>query len=147
MNTPGPFYTYESDWALLGPSAAPDFVAIDAEERDIVFRQPFTHADITTVRRAADCDPFDGYAADGNQHWTVAEVRAWWARRDELREYIRSTFMPSRWRHASERPRLERIGAAWLLHFDTEVHGYLRAYCAFLDTRVWPTARQRLPEL
>lgn len=83
LNVPGPFYGAETDTCATGPIEAPKNVLLDAEGMEFVFRQPSTLDELTGVIYAAICDPFAGYGADGNDHWTTSMVREWWNMRDE----------------------------------------------------------------
>ena len=35
-------------------------------------------------------DPFEAYGCDGDDHWTLAEIRGWWADRDRVARWIES---------------------------------------------------------
>lgn len=147
MNTPGPFYTHEPDFALLGPTCAPDLVGFDHDDCDVYFRQPLDASQLASAIKAADCDPFGGHAADGNAHWTIPEVRAWWSRRNELAEYIRGRIQNPNWPFERELPLILRFLGAWLHHLDNEMHAWLRTYCFFLDNRRWPSPPESLPDV
>lgn len=135
MNTPGPIYTGKSDFVLMGPTIASNFVALDDEQVDVVFRQPVTEADLGEVLQAADSDPFGGYACDGNTHWTIGDVREWWHRVPEIRRHIEDHLLNDTWyQHPSEVPMLRRIGQAWAAFLDTDAEPYARTYCHFLET-------------
>ena len=78
FNIPGPFYGAETDTSATGPNEAPHNVMLDEDGQEFVFRQPTTAAELRQVIGAALCDPFLGYAADGDDHWNVRLIREWW---------------------------------------------------------------------
>jgi len=148
MNTPGPVYTADSDFALLGPTNVPEHVALDDERIDIVYRQPCTLAEASRVIRAASIDPFTGYACDGNKFWTPDGVREWWARRGEILRHIEENLMSdSWWGFPCELPVVHTVATSWKTFLKSRAEEYLRKYCYFLDTGKWPSAGDHLPDL
>ena len=93
MNTPGPVYTADADFALMGPTDVPEPIALDDEGIDVVFRQPCTLAEATRVIEAGRIDLLGGDACDGNRFWTPDGVREWWARRGERLRHITENLM------------------------------------------------------
>jgi len=147
MNTPGPFYTGQADFVLMGPTCSPDYVALDDEMVDIVFLQPITIVDFDAVMEAADCDPFGGYACDGNEHWTVEALREWWRRVPEIREHITTHLLVPGWYSHPRDPLVNRVGAAWLRFLDEDAMAWGREYSFFLDSARWPEEDEALPDL
>ena len=84
MNTPGPIYCGQSDNCGTGPAEAPDNVHGDAEGHEVIYRQPVNLLELEQVINAANCDPWGGYGADGNLHWTYETIKQWWAGRGTL---------------------------------------------------------------
>lgn len=70
-------------------------------------------------------DPYDGFAWDGNDHWTPALVRQWWVARNE---------------------RVDLIGEP-VDYPEAEMAYDLRRYLYFLDAGHYPAAGILLPEL
>src|SRR5688572_7007151 len=93
MNTPGPIYGAGTDTCGTGPLAAPNNVQLDESAQEVVFRQPVNLYELRQVIHAADSDPFQGYGADGDSHWTHETIRDWWKRRRELETNI------NKWHH------------------------------------------------
>src|SRR6185312_17364672 len=77
-NVPGPLYTGDVDNSGPGPYEAPNNIFIDAEGFPFIFRQPLNTFELRQVLLAANRDPFRSYGADGNDHWDLASIRAWW---------------------------------------------------------------------
>ena len=146
MNTPGPYYTAEPDFAELGPSIAPANIACDDFFCDVVYRQPSSDAELTSVIEAGEADPFGGYASDGCEHWTLDGVRAWWTRRAELLEHIDRLFLPVFW--GATVPSFAReVATRWRNFVEFEAEDYLRRFCYLLEERSWPDRSTVLPEL
>jgi hypothetical protein len=148
LNTPGPFYTGGADFACLGPQYAGSLVSMDAEAADVVFRQPVTAEELSVLVEAAKCDPFSGYACDGNERWSVSAVRRWWERREAVRQHVVGTVLREDWYPwESLRPVVLASGRRWLAFLDDELEGYLRSYCYVLQHRDWPRRGAALPRL
>ena len=79
LNVPGPFYGAETDTCCNGPSYAPRSLLYDDGGAGFVWRQPRDEDETYALMSGASSDPFSGYAADGDQHWTPEGVRDWWA--------------------------------------------------------------------
>jgi len=147
MNTPGAIYCSETDNSGTGPLAAPNNVLIDAYGYGFVFRQPVNRYELRQTLQAAEWDPFRAYGADGDAHWSLREIRAWWAQVPALEREI------ERW--YSEQLALEHrkdlIMFAGLLHwrdyFRDGMHQYLRIYAFFLEEGHVPASHDRLPDL
>jgi hypothetical protein len=146
LNTPGPFYTGGADFAGFGPKYAESLVSMDAEHADVVFRQPVTAEELSVMIEAATVEPFSGYACDGNDRWSVTAVREWWARREEVRRHVVGSVLREGW-YEWDPPVALASGQRWLAFLDEELEDYLRAYCYFLERRVWPGRGDDLPRL
>ena len=147
-NAPGPFYGAETDTCWMGRAIAPDNVLYeDGYGTEIVFRQPRNPGEVRLVLSAAWNDPFGGYAADGDEHWTLALVREWWSDRRRLADWIDR--VQRRW-SLSERYD-ERENALGLRDYANYLEGGLetdlRDYGFWLDNRRPPLPHERLPEL
>lgn len=91
-NVPGPFYGAMTDSCWVGRLVAPDHIVYEDDNGgEVVFRQPRDAAETQMVLTAAWSDPFHAYACDGDEHWTLASVRDWWAERKRLLEWIDDT--------------------------------------------------------
>lgn len=84
MNTPGTIYCGQTDNCGTGPAEAAENIHVDAEGYEVVYRQPITQAELDQVISAACCDPFSGYGADGNLHWSYEKIKEWWMSREKL---------------------------------------------------------------
>ncbi|MEU8074915.1 ferredoxin [Catellatospora citrea] len=147
-NVPGPFYGADTDTCWTGRMDAPDLVLYDDEYgTEFLFRQPTDPAEVYRLLLAATSDPFGGYAADGDEHWTTAAVREWWRNRERLLEWIqraRGTWHESP--HADHRELLGGL-AAFERHIEHGLEGYLRRYSFWLDHRRPRRPGETLPDL
>jgi hypothetical protein len=130
LNVPGMFYGAMTDTCGTGPAEAPSSVALDPEYQEFVFRQPRDEQELAEMFNACRVECFDGYGTDGNDHWTPALVRAWWAKRDAHRQA---------W-HVANIPDVDEM-------FMSELPRYLRRYVFFLEHRRVPNAADELPNL
>ena len=134
LNIPGPFYGAETDTCQTGVAEAPNNVLMDEHGQEFVFKQPEVAAELRDVLSAALCECFNGYGADGDQNWTLALIREWWATRFDL---------------------LRRVDAAgdeaavrqWREMLSGGAEDYLRAYAFFVEEGRVPTNSDRLPDL
>ncbi|MGH3954606.1 MAG: hypothetical protein ACRDTI_11280 [Mycobacterium sp.] len=125
LNIPGPFYGAATDDCADGPLFAPETLSYDHEGRGYVWRQPIDDAEVQRILEGMYSDPYEGFAWDGNEHWTPALVREWWADRHE---------------------RADLIGEP--VHYPEAEMAYdLRRYLYFLDAGRSPEAGVLLPEL
>jgi hypothetical protein len=148
MNTPGPVYTSDADFAFLGPSLGPKMVAVDQSQMDVVYRQPASLDDLKELELVAETDPFGGYAMDGNLRWTPDLVRAWWARRQEIVLHIERSVLCEAWYISNGIWKImEPIGLSWLEYLNGDCRGYLKKYIFFLIHRRWPDMEARLPDV
>jgi hypothetical protein len=147
-NVPGPFYGADTDSCWMGREVAPGHIVYDDNfGGEIVYRQPCNAEEVRFVLSAARNDPYDSYAADGDEHWTLGLVQEWWAERGRLASWIED--VQQRW-SSSERAD-ERDNAAGLRDFarylDDGLEEYLRNYGFWLDNRRPPRPEETLPEL
>ncbi|GLX39855.1 hypothetical protein Sros01_59280 [Streptomyces roseochromogenus] len=148
-NVPGPFYGALTDNCWTGRLAAPAHILYDDEQHsmEFVYRQPRNEADTCKVLYAAVNDPYAGYACDGDDHWTADSVRAWWADRGRLVEWIDRA--SARWL-ASERPDEQEIVEglnSYKQYVDGDLEAHLKAYIFWLDQHRVPLVGEILPSL
>ncbi|MGW0900175.1 ferredoxin, partial [Streptomyces goshikiensis] len=96
---------------------------------------------------AAANDPYAGYACDGDDHWTPQSVRAWWADRRRLVDWIDKAAIS---RSASERADEREVVAglnSYRQYIDGELAVHLRAYIFWLDQRRVPLDGEALPDI
>lgn len=145
-NVPGPLYTGDVDNSGPGPYEAPNNVFIDEHGFPFIFRQPVNLFELRQVLLAANNDPFSSYGADGNDHWDLASIRAWWRERRAI-----DTSMAARQAEllASGHPAPEYRTALdrWREYLQNGTELYLRAYAFFLEERRVPRAEDTLPDL
>jgi hypothetical protein len=147
-NVPGPFYGAQTDSCWTGREIAPRHIVYEDEcGGEVVFRQPRDAGEVHLLLTAAWNDPFRAYASDGDDHWTLAMVREWWAGRARIVAWIED--VRHRW-SASERSD-ERDNAVGLRDYasylDNGLEAYLRAYGFWLDNRRAATPGDTLPDL
>lgn len=146
LNTPGPLYCGDRDNCGTGPLNAPNNVFVDADGYEFIFRRPTNLYELHQVLKAAWADPLDGYAADGNAHWTYDTIKAWWQRRSDIEAeisrriatLINHTFLGE----YAERACLER----WRDYLREGMREYLRIYAYFLEHSHVPEAVATLPD-
>jgi hypothetical protein len=149
LNVPGPFYGAETDTCADGPWLAPASLLYDTEGMGFVWRQPRDNAETLALMTGASSDPFKGYACDGNDHWTPAQVRAWWHGRkahksaiDMIVSEVASPELP-----AAEYALMQPIVSQYLDYRELGIEGDLRRYVFFLEQGAYPGAADELPEL
>ncbi|MFC4374540.1 ferredoxin [Nocardia halotolerans] len=135
-NVPGPFYGANTDSCWCGPLIAPDHIIVeDRYGSEVVFRQPSNARETHLILSAAWSDPFGAYACDGNERWTPDLVRAWWADRARLVEWIDTT---ERAWSASDREG-DRVNAeglrAYRGYLGNGLETYLQEYIFWLENR------------
>ncbi|WP_327138801.1 ferredoxin [Nocardia sp. NBC_01327] len=147
-NVPGPFYGAQTDSCGTGPLAAPDHVLCeDKYGSEVVFRQPRTVRETQLVLTAAWSDPFAGYACDGDDHWTLGQIRQWWADRTRLVEWIdRVDHMWSVSDHEYERAHVSAV-RAYHHYLEHGLENELREYGFWLEHRRAITPTETLPDL
>lgn len=134
-NIPGPFYGAMTDTCETGPLEAPANVMMDDEGQEFVFRQPTNVVELRGVIRAAYCDPFNGYGADGDNHWTLELIREWWRHRDDM------------FARQNELLQTNKSVDAWVRFMSTSAEDYLRRYSFFIEKGKLPEDTDHLPEL
>ncbi|WP_380280779.1 ferredoxin [Kitasatospora purpeofusca] len=140
LNVPGPFYAGETDTGLNGPYYLPEHILSSDEDYEFVHRQPANPREVAALLEIADGEPQGGYACDGDEHWTPEAVRAWWARRDEVRAWIAAELQADR-----NDPEPLRQYAA---HLDGGgLEAYLRGYLFWLTEHREPRLGEPLPQL
>nr|WP_119611597.1 ferredoxin [Streptomyces acidiscabies] len=148
LNVPGPFYGADTDNCGTGRLHAPGHVLYEAEHfTEYVYRQPRTPEELRRLVTGAENDPFAGYGCDGDEHWTPAAVREWWAERGRVREYLARH--GDAWEADDERAG-QGVAAAvreYAAYLDGELALDLRLYLFRLDERRAPGSTKRLPEL
>ncbi|MDI1461372.1 hypothetical protein QEZ54_10365 [Catellatospora sp. KI3] len=145
-NVPGPIYTGETDTCLTGRLHAPRQVLYDEGGQEFVYRQPTTAAEVHALLTAAEEDPFQGYAVDGDEHWTADAVRAWWRDRSRTAEWIAAA--RGQWHEPVDGRQQTRAGHdEYAAHLADGLHSYLLGYAYWLDNRRVPQPGELLPEL
>lgn len=135
FNIPGPFYGAMTDTCETGPAEAPANVGLDPAGQEFLYRQPSTVEEVQQLIFAARCDPFLGYGADGNSHWSLALVREWWQGRNDLIEKGSTIPQPK-----------EQIDR-WRSYLADEAEAYLRGYAFFIEEGRLPSVHDVLPDL
>lgn len=135
FNLPGPFYGAETDTCGTGPCEAPGNVLLDAQGQEFVCKQPADAEELRAVLNAALVECFEGYGADGDDHWTLSLIRQWSRTRfDLLASLDKLKGHPDGlqcWKHLLMGPAEE----------------YLRVYAFFVEEKRLPTYGDRLPEV
>lgn len=146
MNTPGAIYTGETDNCGTGPMYAPNNVGFDEDGYEVIFRLPMNAYQRQQTLLAGRYNPFGGYAADGDSHWTYATVKAWWRERQRLEEELLRLAALERVAKRRDIPGLVGV-SEWLRYLREGMYTYLRAYAFLLDNGRSPEANVQLPEL
>jgi hypothetical protein len=133
LNVPGPFYGAETDTCCAGIEQAPGHVLVDERGAEFIWRQPRNEDDLRSVLSAAFQDPFDGYAWDGDDHWTPDQVLQWWEDRGRVEEWLEHELkMTSR----TQLDELRRpILLAFLAYLCSALKQDLHSYASWLDRR------------
>ncbi len=97
--------------------------------------------ELKQVIKAAEQEPFQNYAMDGDSHWTIEAVKDWWSRIEELKDKLRERIR--RENSVIEKVALER----WLLFLNTEAESEIRQYIFFRDTGQYPKISEKLPNI
>ncbi|GAA3673677.1 hypothetical protein C8D88_119100 [Lentzea atacamensis] len=148
LNVPGPFYTGETDTCWTGRQSAPRHVLYGGEyQNEFVYRQPKTKAEVECLLSAADDDPFDGYAYDGDSRWTPDAVRAWWDQRGQVEEHLAALI--DEWTADGNSYALDAAEGArdFLAYLAGDLRTDLRAYLFRLEQGRYPGAGDQLPDL
>lgn len=147
LNTPGPLYCGDVDNSGPGPYEAPNNIFVDDGRFPFIIRQPANRFELRQVLLAASGDPFSGYGADGNLHWSLIGIRDWWRGRHELHALI------AEWRinlldGAGDAGYWYRAAAdRWLEYLQDGMESYLRRYGFFLEEGRLPKHGAVLPDI
>ena len=148
MNTPGPIYCGDTDNCGTGPDAAPYNVALDEHSYQIIYRQPINLNELSQVWDAAWADPFSGYGADGNLHWTRETIKTWWTeQKPKVEQEVRRLINIRLVLNTNNTQAYYRELRWWQGYLQTGLYKYLQVYAFFLDNGRIPTESERLPEL
>lgn len=148
LNVPGPLYCGETDTCRTGRLSAPDHVLYGGQYfTEYIYRQPKSAAETALLVDAAACEPFGGYACDGDNRWTPAMVREWWRDRGRITEYLAQHFY--QWdEHPDATSQGTRSGIEdFQSYLAGELASDLRVYLYWLEERRSPEPGDRLPEL
>nr|CTQ93287.1 hypothetical protein [Kibdelosporangium sp. MJ126-NF4] len=148
LNVPGPFYTGSTDNCWTGRLHAPRHVLYGGEYyNEFVYRQPQTRAEVECLLAAAEEDPFQGYACDGDSRWTPDAVRTWWNERGKVEEHV--TALLGEWTAGTKSHELEAAEGArdFLAYLAGDLRTDLREYVFRLEQGRYPVAGDQLPEL
>jgi hypothetical protein len=148
MNTPGPIYCGETDNCGTGPDSAPYNVGLDNEAFQAIYRQPTSLGELQQVVDAASFDPFHGYGADGNLHWSYEAIKEWsTGPRQQVEQEVRRLYEARGVLGNNINPMSPNELKWWLGYLKAGMQQYLQVYAFFLDNGHIPTESDRLPEL
>ncbi|MFJ5985618.1 hypothetical protein [Lentzea sp. NPDC092896] len=148
LNVPGPIYTGITDNCWTGRLHAPRHILYGGEYyNEFIYRQPVTEAEVESVVVAAQQDPYDGFAFDGDERWTPEAVWAWWSGRAEVEDHL--TALLAEWTASTEPQRHEAAEGArdFLGYLASDLETDLRAYLFRLEHGRYPDPGDQLPEL
>jgi hypothetical protein len=141
-NVPGPFYCADTDTCGTGYVAPANVAFEDEFGSEIVYRQPRDEREVHLLLSGAVQEVFQAYACDGDEHWTLALVREWWAERVRLLDWIAAA--EAHWGEGDP-------GSALLREYGAFVTGgletYLREYGFWLEHRRPRVPSEALPGL
>jgi hypothetical protein len=83
LNTPGPFYTTQTDNCGTGQAEAVNNISGDIDYHEVIFKQPFTREELKETLVAAYTDSLEAYFYDGNENWTKELIINWWSKSEE----------------------------------------------------------------
>lgn len=150
-NVPGPIYGAMTDNCWVGRLSAPRHVLYgddDNYEQEFLYRQPKSLRELLQVLDGAQQDPWAGWACDGDQHWTVDSVRAWWRDRARLKEWIDRMIREWSAADANEQEHEVLTGLRdYAAYVDANLELDLRRYCYWLDEHRAPPTNTPLPTL
>lgn len=149
LNVPGPFYTGQTDTCWTGRIYAPRNVLYGGEHyNEFVYRQPKSPSEVESLLEAADADPFDGYACDGDSRWTAEAVRAWWSGRGEVTEHLAQLLAEYTSEGAPSQSADPAEGVRdFLTYLATDLATDLRQYVFRLENGLYPADDDALPHL
>lgn len=140
---PGPFYCAETDNCDTGAVAPANVAFTDGYGSEIVYRQPRDEREVYLLLSAAWQEVFQAYACDGDERWTLALVREWWAERDELLAW--TTDVEARW--SETYPHEASLMREYRTYVTGGLETYLREYGFWLEHRRCRSASEALPRL
>ncbi|MGI5165415.1 hypothetical protein ACQEU3_13750 [Spirillospora sp. CA-253888] len=154
-NVPGPFYGAETDSMHGGRMDAPFHIAYDDEYGDyrgteFVYRQPVNEQQVADLLNGSIFG-HGGYAMDGDDHWTVPEVRRWWRERGRVRSWALT--VADRWAGKGDPEYQGHYDDAaqglrdYVAYIDDGLEQYLRGYLFWLSERREPRRGEALPSL
>ncbi len=146
MNTPGTIYCGQTDNCFTGPLAAPNNVFVDDDSYEVIFRQPNTLYELRQVIKAAEWDPLQGYSMDGDSHWTIEAIKAWWSRVGELKDNLTKTIKKETDKDRRDSTVLV-VFDRWLLFLNEEAKSEIREYMFYLETGRYPSDGEQLPDV
>ncbi|WP_339726910.1 hypothetical protein [uncultured Gimesia sp.] len=135
FNIPGPIYCGQTDNCLTGRPEAPDNIMFDCDGYEFIYCQPINLYELENVVSAANVDPFCGYAADGNEHWTLSLIRDWWNTRYDLLSDADSL---RKWNNNVDE---------WQSYLNGPAIEYLRQYAFYIEEGRLPEFQDHLPRL
>ena len=96
---------------------------------------------------AAEDDPFDGYACDGDSRWTPDAVRAWWDGRGRIEDHVAA--LVGEWTAGTGSHEVEAAEGArhFLSYLAGDLRTDLRAYVFRLEQGRYPDVGDPLPDL
>ncbi|MUL84794.1 ferredoxin [Mycobacterium sp. CBMA247] len=141
-NVPGPFYCADTDNCLTGDVAPANVAFEDEFGAEFVYRQPRDEHEVHQLLSAACQEPFQAYACDGDEHWTLALVRKWWAERVRLLDWIAAA--EPVWPEDSPSVFVLREYRAFITG---GLESYLREYGFWLEHRRPAAPNEALPRL
>lgn len=139
LNIPGPFYGADTDSCETGPISAPDNILLDPNGQEFVFRQPDSYWELLELLEAARCECFSGYAADGNDHWTLSLLREWWQQSLEM--------VAAYEKEQENVDYLLKAVTRYKHYLETDAEKYLQRYAFFLEQGQSPQKTDILPEI
>ncbi|MDD9378407.1 hypothetical protein M8Z33_17445 [Streptomyces sp. ZAF1911] len=150
-NVPGPFYGADTDSLMLSRDWAPAHIAYDGGY-EFVFRQPVNERETEALLDGVGWELYNGYAMDGDDHWTVEGVRDWWRDRGRVREWAVETGAEwAAWDETDQYSGFYRAHAQghrdFVAHIDDGLEAYLRGYLYWLEHRCEPKPGEALPGL
>ena len=130
LNFPGPFYTGESDTCGTGVTEAPENVVFSNDGQEFIMIQPRTTNELIQVLNAGAVECFSAYSCFGNEIWNPELVRNWWADKDKLIDYLKST--------ESDKSNFNQ-NRRYIKYLKTYAEEDLRKYIFFLETGSYPS--------
>jgi hypothetical protein len=147
LNTPGPLYCGDVDNSGPGPYEAPNNIFVDDEGYPFILRQPANRFELRQVLLAASNDPFSGYGADGNQHWSLVSIRDWWRGRHDLNALIAERSINAPHGQGDDVHWYRAAADRWRKYLQDGMESYLRRYAFVLEEGRLPKQGDVLPDI